>query len=293
MFRKSILSEDGKVATIKKFEGFGESDPKIAQWLEANADRVGTACIIDTETTGLGADDEVIEVALRLFNYDKETLRFAQVSQTKYEGLQQPTKPISEKITEITGITNEDVAGKSIDWDQVSGLLEGADFILAHNASFDRPMVEKYCQIAKEKRWCCSLEQIDWKERGFPVKKQEILGVFHGFFYDAHRALMDVDALAKLISDNEEGYLKELIGKSKTDHALVKAIRSDFESKDLLKENGFRWDGSNKYWYKKVDLEEVDELKIWLKENAYRKNARNFDNLSIETILSINNFRRM
>lgn len=290
MFKENVLSQDGQLAIIRKFTGSEEVDPRIDAWLEANSDRVGTGCIIDTETTGLDKSDEVIEIALRLFKYDRDTLRIARTTDC-YNALNQPSKEISEEITKITGLTNSDLEGQRIDWDKVDQLLKQSDFIVAHNASFDRPMVEKYSKVSSSKLWCCSVEQIDWQGHGFPSKKQEILCVCHGFFYDAHRAQIDVDALAKLISHKDAGYLSEILQNAKKDYGLVKACRSDFESKDKLKARGFKWDGPNKYWYNKVQLSEVGELKDWLKENAYQNQPSNFKFLEVCEIKAIDNFK--
>ena len=82
-----------------------------------------------------------------------------------------------------------------------------SDFILAHNAGFDRPMIEAVPQVREvsaSKIWTCSLKQVDWASLGFLSAKQELLSVFHGFHYSGHRALTDIDALANAL---ETGHL--------------------------------------------------------------------------------------
>jgi DNA polymerase III subunit epsilon len=60
-----------------------------------------------------------------------------------FSQLQQPKKPIPAHITAITGITNEDVAGRAMDDPaNVEAFVSGAALIIAHNAKFDRPMCE-------------------------------------------------------------------------------------------------------------------------------------------------------
>jgi DNA polymerase III subunit epsilon len=61
------------------------------------------ACVVDVETTGLGADDEVIELALVLFAFDDVGQVAGIVDQ--YCALQQPTRPIPAEATTVNGIT--------------------------------------------------------------------------------------------------------------------------------------------------------------------------------------------
>ena len=57
--------------------------------------------------------------------------------------LEDPHCPIPDAITELTGITEEMVRGKRIDDARVAALLAEASLIVAHNASFDRPFIER------------------------------------------------------------------------------------------------------------------------------------------------------
>ena len=94
------------------------------------------------------------------------------------------------------------IKGKKIDWSIVSRLISESDFVLAHNAGFDRPMIEavpEVSEISSSKIWACSLAQIDWIKKGFLSSKQELLSLFHGFHYSGHRALTDIDALANIL----------------------------------------------------------------------------------------------
>src|SRR5690606_10885352 len=104
---------------------------------------------------------------------------------------------------------------QSIDWKIVENLLEKCQIIIAHNASFDRPFIDKLSMVSKNKIWGCSLNQIDWNSFGFPVRKLDVLSIYHGFFTDAHRALHDADALIYLLSlknhKTQASYLFELL----------------------------------------------------------------------------------
>ena len=63
------------------------------------------------------------------------------------------------------------VSGKSIDEEQVQALVEQTDLIFAHNAYFDRVMVEKHWPCFSEKPWSCTFQSVDWLREGFTAGK--------------------------------------------------------------------------------------------------------------------------
>ena len=232
---------------------------------------MGICSILDTETTGLIAGkDEIIEIAIRQWIYHKKE-HYLIKPVNFYAELNEPVhNEISEIITEITGITKEDVAGKKIDWEMVAKLLGESDFILAHNAGFDRPMIEAVPmvrEISANKIWTCSFKQVDWAGLGFLSAKQELLSVFHGFHYSGHRALTDIDALANLMLQGD--YLKSILASAKTKQVNVDCIGAPFDSKDLLKSKGFFWDAPSKCWSKLIPEAELPAMKDFLTNEVY------------------------
>ncbi len=96
--------------------------------------------IVDTETTGFNQDkDKIIEIGLVVFEYDPETGQAYRVLDT-YGCLEDPGIPIT---AEITGITNDMVAGQRIDDARVAALVADASLVIAHNSKFDRPFLEQ------------------------------------------------------------------------------------------------------------------------------------------------------
>ena len=81
----------------------------------------------------------------------------------------------------------------------VDSILKNTDIIVAHNAKFDRAFVDRYSSISPSKIWACTINDIDWFEKGFSSQKQELLCYWHGFYFEAHRAMNDVDALIQLL----------------------------------------------------------------------------------------------
>ena len=104
--------------------------------------------VLDTETTGLSyIKDEIIEIAGVGVEVDRDSFEVTGVK-ALFDYFNQPSEPISPKITEITGITNEDVEGQSYDLKSISQWIRRCDIILAHNATFDRPFVDKLPHVS-------------------------------------------------------------------------------------------------------------------------------------------------
>ena len=56
----------------------------------------------------------------------------------KYESYNDPGIDINPEITSLTGISNDMVKDKSINWDYVKEILDSSQLIIAHNARFDK-----------------------------------------------------------------------------------------------------------------------------------------------------------
>jgi DNA polymerase-3 subunit epsilon len=177
----------------------------------------GLACFVDVETTGLSPQtEEVVELALVLFAFDRSTGEILGVVD-EYVGLREPTKPIPPQATKIHGITNAMVKGARLDFDRVESILTRAEFLVAHNARFDRPFAAALSPTAAEKQWVCSMNGIDWYGYGFESKGLQQLLKAHGIRPDkAHRALSDVRASLSLLarhSSKGKPYFADLLSK--------------------------------------------------------------------------------
>ncbi len=122
------------------------------------------AMVIDVETTGLSTEnDDIIQLAMLPFDYEVKSGRILTVHKAlAFERLREPAVPISEEASIITGITDDMVAGKSIDDAAVAAVVADADLVIAHNAYFDRAMVERHWDCFAEKPWACTLNSVDW-----------------------------------------------------------------------------------------------------------------------------------
>jgi DNA polymerase-3 subunit epsilon len=268
------MSADGQTITLRRYAGdFPVAAHITSEWLIQNKDHVRKAVALDLETTGLNtATDRIIEIAVRLFYYHKVTGEILRVNQP-YNELQDPGVELSPRVKFVTGLDNDQLRGKQIDWERVENELAQADLVIAHNASFDRPFMERYSPSTAEKVWGCSLKQVDWERGGFPIQKLEILSLFHGFFVDAHRALGDVDALIYLLSMKDEStgesYFAELLKNARRRSSLVRAVNSSFDSKDRLRERGYSWEPFDRCWQKQMYQDEIDREVKWLETDVY------------------------
>lgn len=173
------------------------------------------AGFIDVETTGLSAAyDEVVEFAIVLFAFDPETGEIAGVVD-EYVGLRDPRRPIPPGATAVHGIRDADVRGKRLDDRRIRRLIDQAEFLVAHNAGFDRGFVERLFPEVREKPWYCSMNGVPWKRLGFASKGlQNLLRDHHIRVTRAHRGLDDVlGALTLLASVGPEGrcYFKYIV----------------------------------------------------------------------------------
>ena len=268
MFFVDKLYNDDQSVTIAEFKNLPVA--LFEKEIEMNPE-LGICSILDTETTGLDhKSDEIIEIAIRKWIYHKKDHYLVKPIE-EYAELNEPLRnEISDIITELTGITKDDVKGKKIDWEIVSKIISESDFILAHNAGFDRPMIEAVKEIrdiSASKFWACSFKQVDWASKGFISSKQELLSIFHGFHYSGHRALTDIDALANLLMQGD--YLKEILANAKIKQVSVNCIKAPFDAKDLLKSKGFFWNAPSKFWSKLVSETELEAVKSFLTDDVY------------------------
>ena len=235
-------------------------------------DNAVKVCFLDLETTGLNKDScKIIEFAGKVTAIDKDSGELLGIVD-EYESFNDPEESLEPEIVRITGITDEIVAGHSIDWESVSRVLNNADIIVAHNASFDRSFMDRYLPLSQDKVWVCSVGDINWPERGFGARGQEILCIWHGFYYESHRAMYDVDALIHLVTHNTEGSdnaVLELIENAAKPTYKIAAVSSPFETKDILRARKYRWDPANRYWWKNILFEDIDSEKDWMADNVY------------------------
>ena len=232
--------------------------------------------ILDVETTGLDpAKDEVIELGMVRFEFASDGRIFG-VTGT-FDEMREPSVPIPTEITQLTGITEADVAGKSIDPNQVADFVTEASVVIAHNAGFDRKFCERAWPLFEKKAWACSANQVDWRGEGFDGSRLGYLLAGCGLFHGAHRADADCGALLEILSRplpaSGELALKRLLDTARQATARVWAVDSPFDLKNVLKARGYRWnDGSDarpKSWWIDVPEDRLEAERLFLHQEVY------------------------
>lgn len=202
------------------------------------------AILLDTETTGLDhRTDVVVEIAAVAVTYDDLGLHDVVGS---FEGLQDPGRPLDPAVARLTGLSDADLVGRSIDLGELEHLVRPASLVVAHNAGFDRPFCERLSPVFADMAWACSMTEIDWQARGTPGRTLGQLLRDVGFFHAGHRALADVHALDRVLrgrctTSPSPAPFGEMLRRARMPTVEISAIGAPFAVRDVLKKRGYRW----------------------------------------------------
>jgi DNA polymerase-3 subunit epsilon len=239
---------------------------------------VRRAIVLDVETTGLSqTTDVIIELGLIVFSYDKETGAVLDVISSE-SWLDDPGRAIPDDVVRLTGITNDEVRGQRIDAARVRELSDGVALFIAHNASFDRPFIDRKFPFLADRHWGCSMNDVPWRDRNIGSHKLDYLLYTHAnaFLDTHHRALDDCRAtlhvLATAFADARTP-MALLLANCRQQRSRVSAIRSPYETKDVLRKRGYSWSGESgtppKVWCREVATADVAAELLWLREHVY------------------------
>jgi len=216
-----------------------------ARYLSGTPATARIGLVIDTETTGLDtATDTIIELGFVAFTYDAASGRIYDILHS-YDGFEDPGAPLNEVVKKLTGISDAMLAGQHLDDTEIKQWLERADLIIAHNAAFDRQMLERRLPIAAEKNWACTFNDIDWDAEGIVSRKLDYIAFRLGYFFDGHRAVIDAQAtlhlLTRALPVSGMAAMSQLLDKAREKRRRLFAVGAPFDKKDELKARGYRW----------------------------------------------------
>lgn len=218
--------------------------------------------IFDVETSGTDpAKDSIIEAAGILWStMHVSTIAGFSFIVRRSDNAAQPINGIPPALLEEHGLPPADAYGRIDAW------MRRADIIVAHNAAFDRG----FCTVAfadPGRPWVCSQDDIDWP-RPSPSQKLTDIMLAHGLGVShAHRALVDVMNIARLLERAEElqgyeGGTRRLLERAMRPKQRYRAVTGKYDAKmnEVYKQHGFRWDGDHKEWWRKLAIEDVPAM---------------------------------
>lgn len=238
-----------------------------------------TAIVLDTETTGLNhLEDKVIQLSMLKVLYDEHGI--VEITEEFFDQFQDPGHPLDPKITQLTGITDAQVSGQKIDIEAAKKFVEGADLIIAHNAAFDRKMVEHNLpEIGfATMNWACSIKDVDWENRHAGSPKLELLVHSQGYVYPAHNAYADCKATAFMLTcqfDLDTETFTDILDTLKRRKVMVMATGLQFGRQEPLKAAGWKWspdrsgDAGDKCWFITISTPEEAQNAAKSAKEAY------------------------
>jgi DNA polymerase III subunit epsilon len=242
---------------------------------------------LDVETTGVDpATDEIVELAMVPFDFASDGRIFA--VHEPFGRLRDPERPIPPDVVALTGITDEMVAGQSIDPAEVEAFLGNGAVVLvvAHHAGFDRAFAERFCGAFARLPWACSWREIPWTDEGFANgTKLANLAAGCGFFHVGHRAVDDcragVELLSRRLPRSGRRAFDVLLESARTPQWRIRAVGAPFELREVLKARGYRWDpgenGRPRAWFVDVSGDALEAERDFLRKEIYRRDELDID----------------
>lgn len=230
---------------------------------------VRRVAIVDTETTGTDfIHDEVIDIAVVVIEVDEAGEIVSIVSAG--QALRDPGMPIPSHISRLTGITDEDVRGKTIDLDRLERMLAGVEVRIAHSAAFDIGFIENLMPGLAGKAWACSMRDFDWSAFGFDGAKLGYLLTQINRFNTAHRAMADVVTLLHLLAHrlpDGSTVIGNLLANAERPTVRFEAVGAPFDRRTQLKSRGYRWDARNRVWWIELARDDCAEEERWFRQD--------------------------
>lgn len=217
--------------------------------------------IVDTETTGLTPEkDDVIEIGgIKVDSKTWEVLEsFSALIRDTH------TPEVSEEITRITGITNEDLVKSGVPMDvtyhDFHMVFADVDLFMAHNKEFDKNMLIHAFRrrgldesLLTNKEWICSAA--DLQHPGKKCWTLSHMALDYGVAIDPstlHRASDDCKVLRNMLEARGVDFEDDYSYFKKPDCLYVAHIKPPWEDGGVQKGQatalGFRFDSPHKRW---------------------------------------------
>ncbi|MCB0341629.1 MAG: 3'-5' exonuclease [Pseudobdellovibrionaceae bacterium] len=209
---------------------------------------------LDFETTGLDAtENRVIEIGAVVWDTDRRrpVQLFSELIKPE------PHIQLPPEITEVTGITQEDIDRFGEDgvaaFSRLQDLVSQCDYVVAHNVSFDRSFYENElmrCGFVADpsKPWIDTLYDLPFSNRVSSRKLTHVAADYGVFNPYSHRALFDVITMLQLLSQFD---FDEVLVRQKSPNVEV-VSHVTYDEREEAKKMGFRWDAGRRIWVKSM-----------------------------------------
>ena len=222
-----INKDEEKIKIIYGVEAYFMDD--LVESVKGDADTGfdGTFICFDIETTGLSAArDKITEIgAVKVENG---------VITDTFSTFANPEMPIPQKITQLTGITDNMVKDAPSQSEAVGAFLEfaGDNVLVAHNAPFDTSFIAKACEDMGREYNYTSIDTVAISRAILTDIKNCKLDTVAKFLrlgdFNHHRATDDAEMLARIFI-NLCQRLTDDYGKTKTNDINTKIAGGDFK----------------------------------------------------------------
>ena len=222
-----INKDEEKIKIIYGVEAYFMDD--LVESVKGDADTGfdGTFICFDIETTGLSAArDKITEIgAVKVENG---------VITDTFSTFANPEMPIPQKITQLTGITDDMVKDAPSQSEAVSAFLEfaGDNVLVAHNAPFDTSFIAKACEDMSREYNYTSIDTVAISRAILTDIKNCKLDTVAKFLrlgdFNHHRATDDAEMLARIFI-NLCQRLTDDYGITKTNDINTKIAGGDFK----------------------------------------------------------------
>lgn len=192
--------------------------------------------ILDTETTGLASNDEVIELAIVDIN-----------GTVLYESIFLPTKVVSPFIRKLTGLHKADFIGKPTfanEWEKIKKIMTDK-IVIGHNVMFDKRLMKQTLDIygidssCIEKMFCGFVDTVALVKKYLKLgsyKQEDIANAFCVNNKNAHRAASDCITLLEILKILNDGDV-EIFKKAETNMPeIIRMHNPEYRQKKRLEE---------------------------------------------------------
>lgn len=182
-----------------------------------------------------------------------------------------PGEPLPE-VLKSRGYKAEELEGREIDEAALQELFEGVELVVAYNAGFVRPVLERFVTGLEETVFACARNQVDWTGKGFECRALNHLAKDLGWYIDDRRSRVEAMAVVKLLNevdpDTGKCYFAEMRERSAEPLILVHAHAHPDERRWLRKEF-FRWSSNDNAWTRLMGVSTYKRVKESLESKGF------------------------